>query len=130
MYWWLYRFEAGELLSSRNSQATRKMAKDRWCKRGIFRWLIFFVCFWIKIEFCTKSTKLFCTPNINYNINVQNINTIKIYVWQRCREETYVVKLQDLILEIFCLKHSNWSIEIDSNKIKVSININSRYYMI
>jgi len=47
MHWWLYRFKAGELLLSRNSQAIRKMTKDRWCKRGIFRSLIFFVCFWI-----------------------------------------------------------------------------------
>jgi len=58
MHWWFYRFEAGERLSSKNSQDTRKMAKDCWCKRGIFCWLICFGCFWIKIEFYEKRHRI------------------------------------------------------------------------
>jgi len=44
-------FIVSELVSFYRQGIRRRMAKDRWCKRGIFRWLIFFVCFWIKIEF-------------------------------------------------------------------------------
>lgn len=54
-----YRFEAGELLSSRNSQATRKMAKGHWCKRGIFRWLIFCCLFFNKDWILQKKAQNF-----------------------------------------------------------------------
>jgi len=59
MYSWLYRFETGELLSSRNSQATRKMTKGHWCKWEILRCLIFFLCFLTKIELYTKTLRIF-----------------------------------------------------------------------
>jgi len=89
MHWWLYRFEAGELLSSRNSQAIRKMAKGPWYNRGIFRALRYFYLFLNKDWILQKEAQNFVVHLllVIFGKIAYYISRITLFVFVNCENK-------------------------------------------